>query len=274
MAKKKRTSRRSLPVGVIILLLVLAYVLSHDFEQPAAEPSIARQPEASSGLELPAPLPAGDELILKRRGYTASYHRTYRQPRWVAWELNAEKLIEREARTDKFLPDPELEPSEAVTTDDYKGSGYDRGHMCPAGDNRWHWRAMQESFYMTNICPQLHKLNNGDWKELEEACRRWVGTQERLYIVCGPLFEAGRGKYIGGEHRVRVPEAFFKVVLGLNPPQAIGFVFRNEGGNRELSTYVRTVDEVERLSGLDFFPALSDEVEAAVESRCDLSAWE
>lgn len=97
------------------------------------------------------------------------------------------KLIERESRTDKFLPDPDLPESQAVTTDDYKRSGMDRGHMCPAGDNRWHWKAMQESFYMTNICPQNHNLNRGDWKELEDACRLWTKKEGKLYIVCGPV---------------------------------------------------------------------------------------
>ena len=83
--------------------------------------------------------------------------------------------------------DPDLPENQAVTTDDYKRSGMDRGHMCPAGDNRWHWKAMQESFYMTNICPQNHNLNRGDWKELEDACRLWTKKEGKLYIVCGPV---------------------------------------------------------------------------------------
>lgn len=127
---------------------------------------------------LPAPLKNVPEQILHRKGYTTSYNREHKIPNWVAWELTPEKLIERESRTDKFLPDPDLPENQAVTTDDYKRSGMDRGHMCPAGDNRWHWKAMQESFYMTNICPQNHNLNRGDWKELEDACRLWTKKKE------------------------------------------------------------------------------------------------
>lgn len=128
---------------------------------------------------LPAPLKNVPEQILHRKGYITSYNREHKIPNWVAWELTPEKLIERESRTDKFLPDPDLPENQAVTTDDYKRSGMDRGHMCPAGDNRWHWKAMQESFYMTNICPQNHNLNRGDWKELEDACRLWTKKRRK-----------------------------------------------------------------------------------------------
>ena len=142
---------------------------------PAAKGSSASKMPTGETLLRPAPMKKGTpERILRRRGYITSYNSYTKLPNWVAWELNREKLVERESRTDKFLPDPDLSPAEAVTTDDYKRSGWDRGHMCPAGDNRWHWRAMQESFYMTNICPQNHNLNRGDWKELEEACRAWA----------------------------------------------------------------------------------------------------
>lgn len=152
-----------------------------------SEPETQTNLSTTQGLEIPAPLKGINETILKRKGYTVSYNRTLNLPNWVAWELNRDKLIERESRTDKFLPDPDLPESEAVTTDDYKGSGWDRGHMCPAADNRWHWRAMQESFYMTNICPQHHNLNRGDWKELEDRCRVWAEQEGRIYIVCGPI---------------------------------------------------------------------------------------
>lgn len=128
------------------------------------------------------------EQILYRKGYTVSYNKETKIPNWVAWELTPEKLIERESRTDKFMPDPDLPESQAVTTDDYKRSGMDRGHMCPAGDNRWHWKAMQESFYMTNICPQNHNLNRGDWKELEEACRLWAKKEGKSILFADLSF--------------------------------------------------------------------------------------
>lgn len=241
-----------------------------------------RQPDshtdlsATGGLELPAPLKGVPEKILKRTAYTVSYNSERKVPNWVAWELNRDRLVERESRTDKFLPDPDLPESEAVTTDDYKRTGWDRGHMCPAADCRWHWRAMQESFYMTNICPQHHNLNSGDWKELEDACRRWAEQEGRIYIVCGPIFYKGKPRTIGREHRVAVPDAFFKVVLCADSkqPRAIGFIYKNTAGNRKLDSYVNTVDQVERITGIDFFPALPDDVERRVEAKADLGEWQ
>jgi endonuclease G len=151
----------------------------------------------------------------------------------------------------------------------------DRGHMCPAGDNRWHWKAMQESFYMTNICPQNHNLNRGDWKELEDACRLWTKKEGKLYIVCGPVLYRQKHRTIGRKHKVTVPEAFFKVILSTRNghPKAIGFIFKNLSGNHPLKNYVNSVDEVERITGIDFFPALPDDVEKKVEAMQDLNLW-
>jgi endonuclease G len=226
--------------------------------------------------EIPVSCSEMPEVYLERMGYTVSFNPKTNIPNWVAWELNTEKLIERESRNDKFVPDPDIDERQAITTDEYTHSGWDRGHMCPAGDNRWHWRAMDESFYMTNICPQNHNLNRGDWKELEEACRRWAAV-ESVYIVCGPiLYKSPKYGHIGKKHQIRVPDAFFKVVLtGIESgrPRAIGFIYKNESGNYKRDKYVNTIDEVERITSLDFFSALPDKVEQAIEATYDLDLW-
>lgn len=285
---RNKGKRRSIyyPLIVLICALCIGYeplarLLDErgiSLPQPSAETRTAvpalQLPEGTR-LEQPAPLQNVSETILYRKGYTVSYNKDWNLPNWVAWELNTEKLVERESRTNKFLPDPDLPESEAVTTHDYTGSGWDRGHMCPAGDSRWHWRAMRESFYMTNICPQHHNLNRGDWKELEEDCRRWAQEEGSIYICCGPILYRGEHRTIGREHRVVVPDAFFKVVLCTNsqPPRAIGFIYKNTAGNHPLDSYVNTVDEVERITGIDFFPALPDDVEQMVESQADIGLW-
>lgn len=216
------------------------------------------------------------EVYIEHTGYTVSFNPETNIPNWVAWELNTEKLIERESRSNKFLPDPNIAPHLAVTTNDYKRSGWDRGHMCPAADNKWHWKAMDESFYMTNICPQNHNLNRGDWKELEDACRRWAEI-EPVYIACGPiLYKAPKYGYIGKEHQIRIPDAFFKVVLtGLQSgnPRAVGFIYKNEAGNYKRDKYVNSIDEVERITSFDFFSELPDDVEETIEAEYDLDEW-
>ena len=157
---------------------------------------------------------------------------------------------------------------------DYYNSRYDRGHMCPAGDNKWDSEAMRQSFLFTNICPQAPGLNRGDWNEMENACRNWARENGDIYIVCGPILYKGRHKTIG-KHKVVVPEAFFKVVLCMRgTPKAIGFIYKNGDGNRPKGDYVNSVDEVERITGFDFFQSLPDDVEKAVEATADLDEWQ
>ena len=252
--KKKKQSQGVYYLILFICAVCLAYepvakILS-DARQKSSTPAKIEL-TAGTRLEIPAKLKNVSEQILQRKGYTVSYNKDLKIPNWVAWELTPEKLVERESRTDKFLPDPDLPEHEAVTTDDYKGAGMDRGHMCPAGDNR------------------------GDWKELEESCRRWAQEEGKIYIVCGPILYDQRHRTIGKKHKITVPEAFFKVVLcaDSNPPKAIGFIYKNASGNHPLDSYVNTVDEVERITGIDFFPALPDEIEEKVEAEYDLKLW-
>ena len=244
----------------------------------------ARQ-ESGGGGTAAAPVDGGDELLrqaspdgmpeqmLVRTGYTASYNKTTKLPNWVAWRLTADRCEGPAKRSGvDFEADMDV-PAPRAEDGDYYGSGYDRGHMCPAADNKYSVKAMEESFLFTNMCPQNGNLNRGDWNEMEMACRRWAEQYGALYIVCGPILYKGRHKTIG-KNRVTVPEAFFKVVLRMGDnPKAIGFVYKNAGGNRPKGDYVNTVDEVERLTGIDFFPSLPDDVERRVEATADLADW-
>jgi len=231
----------------------------------------------TNSLEIPLSPKGKKELILKRKNYTLSFNKETNLPNWVAWNLDKKKLVERVSRKGYgFKPDPDINPSQAVVTQDYAHSGYDRGHMCPAGDSRWSGEAMKESFYMTNICPQHPNLNGGDWHELEQACRRWA-EKNKLYIVCGPiLYKKALNPPIGKEHQIRVPDAFFKVILtGVEKgkPRAIGFIYKNSAGNRPQDSYVNSIDQVERITGLDFFSALPDDVENRIEKEYRMEDW-
>lgn len=213
------------------------------------------------------------EQILKRTGYVTSYNKTTLLPNWVAWHLTAERTKGSAKRSDvDFAEDNEV-PEPRATDWDYYNSGYDRGHMCPAADNKWSKKAMEESFFFTNMCPQNSNLNRGDWNEMEMACRKWAKKYGGIYIVCGPILYKGKHKTIG-KNKVVVPEAFFKVVLRTgDDPQAIGFIYKNTSGNRPKDSYVNTVDEVERITGIDFFPSLPDDVENKVEATADIANW-
>ena len=205
--------------------------------------------------------------IIQRTGYTLSYDAKNKTPQWVAWELTKEETRGEAERSQEFFPDPDVIGAKVITYD-YSHSGYDRGHMAPAGDMKWSKKAMEESFYMSNICPQDHNLNTEDWNDLEMKSREWARRYGKVFIVCGPIYTGKRNEYIG-EHRVKVPDAFFKVIL-INDSRkqcALGFYFENEAGERPLTDYLVSVDEIEKMTSLNFFSALPDDLENQLESE-------
>ncbi len=225
-----------------------------------------------NSIEIPEKLKDVPEQIIKRTGYTVSYNKTTKCPNWVAWYLPATHIDGECARSNDYREDYEV-PAPRATNDDYRGSPWSRGHMCPAGDNKWNSDAMSETFLLSNMCPQDRSLNSGLWNRVETDCRKWAKKYGGVYIVCGPLYY-NRGHEVIGYNRVIVPEAFYKVVLCLEkPPKAIGFIVKNNANTKKIDQYVNSVDEVERITGIDFFPALPDDVENAVESSANINDW-
>lgn len=213
------------------------------------------------------------EQILIRKNYVVSYNRDTKCPNWVLWELTHEHADGNIKRPDyAFHEDMEV-PSPRAKLVDYRGSGYDRGHMCPAGDNKWDEDAMYESFLMTNMCPQNQQLNSGLWNQIEMQCRYWAKKYEKLYIICGPIFLRGEHQTIG-PNRVMVPEAFFKAVLCLEgEPKGIAFVCRNTKGDRKKDYYVNTIRQVERITGYCLFPNLDEDIAEQVKDYAYIDEW-
>ena len=194
----------------------------------------------------------------------------------MAWELTREET-EGEISRDKaagFSADPNVPGCPSPS--DYTHSGYDRGHMAPAGDMKWKQSAINQSFYMTNICPQAGELNRGAWKKLEEKCRQKAAADSAIVIVCGPIFTPGVDhETIGYDTRIPVPDKFFKVILSAyaDPPTAIGFIMPNSYVTGGMQTCAVSVDSVEAVTGYDFFSALPDDVENTLEAQCDFPRW-
>lgn len=241
-------------------------------EKAADRTAVSPGKAVYTDLEIPAPITNKDEQIIRHTGYTVSYNQTWRLPNWVAYELTREETKGTATRTNKFIVDPSVKGVSA-TNQDYSRSGFDRGHMAPAGDMKWSSTVMKESFYFSNMCPQVPALNRGRWKDLEEQVREWAVEDSALVIVCGPLVDKKDSAI--GHNRVAVPHAFFKVVLApyVSSPRAIGFIFRNEKDTSPLRSYAVSVDSVESLSGMDFFPALPDDLERKVEAQYNPSDW-
>ena len=211
-------------------------------------------------------------ILLVRKGYITSYNPDTRCPNWVFWHLTGEHTDGDVPRLNNYFEDEDV-PLPRATDDDYRRSGWTHGHMCPAADNKWDEVAMRESCLLTNICPQHGSLNSGLWNTIEGDCRQWARKYGDVYIVCGPVFLNREHETIG-ENKVVVPEAFFKVILCLQgTPKAIGYVVRNNEGKKKKDQFINTVDEVERITGYDFFPALPDSIEDVVEAYANIKEW-
>ena len=226
-------------------------------------------------LELPARLKHTPERIVEHTGFTLSFNREHNNPNWAAWELTADEAKGTLPRANDFEPDPKLPKNHQVTHADYTRSGYDRGHMVPAADMKWDSKAMNDCFYMSNICPQTHALNAGGWETLESACRRWAKQEGSVYIVCGPVYKGTKHKTIGKDLKITVPEGFFKVVLSMREgkEKAIGFYYANSNAKQSMAQTATTVDEIEALTGMDFFINIDDYLEERIESTFSLKQW-
>ena len=237
-----------------------------------SEPLIIKNSSDSSFICKPAPLSNISEQLIEKSFFIVSYNRDTKCPNWVAWHLTAEHTDGPIGRLSNFYEDEDV-PEPRATLADYRKSGWSRGHMCPAGDNKWDEQAMYESFALTNVCPQSASLNSGLWNSIEIDCRKWAKKYGDVYIVCGPIFLNKEHETIC-ENKVAVPEAFFKVVLCLTgKPKAFGFIVRNTEGNMKKDVYYNSVDQVERITGIDFSPALPDDIENKVEAEANINDW-
>ena len=273
MSKRKNSYIFILLMAAVLCIASVVVVNNQSDEEPVAEQPSTTEVDQNVAYELPRLNNNQPEQIIEHIGYTVSYNPTWLVPNWVAYELTAVETGGEQERSNHFKPDPLVE-GDPVVTSDYSKSGYDRGHMAPAADMKWSEQAMRESFYMTNMCPQLHNLNAGDWKDLEELARSWAQQYGNIYIACGPIVEA-EYPTIGKTHTIAVPAAFYKVFLRQTNKgwTSIGFIMPNKAGNRPLMTYMLTVDEVEAQTGLDFFYNLPDSIEAQVESDYNIADW-
>lgn len=175
-------------------------------------------------------------------------------------------------RTDDFREDYKVKTGSASQSD-YKGSGYDRGHLAPAADFKWSSTAMSESFYMSNMSPQHPSFNRGIWKKLEGSVRNWADDNGEIYVVTGPILSGSFSTV--GSNQVSIPNYYYKVILDYKEPEikGIGFILPNQKLNSSLQSYAVTIDEVERRTGIDFYHSLPDEMENQIESTIDVNKW-
>lgn len=269
--------RKLLPIVLAAVTGIIALLIGNNPfvipENPVVSP-IPLDSKLSKGTLQYLPTQVLGDQLLRHRYYTVSYSSKHQNPEWVAYELLGSRL-ERENHEERgsFHDDPKAnDPSSQV----YTRSGYDRGHLVPAHDMNFNEQAMRESFYMSNVSPQVPDFNRGIWKSLENKVRSWAQKERRIYVVAGPLLR----KRVSQDQRIKgtgpsIPRGFFKIVVDYegNEKKGIAFMFKNKDIDQPLDNFVTSIDRVEAYTGIDFFPKLSAREEAQIESTADIDRW-
>lgn len=209
-----------------------------------------------------------NDTLLERKAYNASYSSFHGQSNWVLYTLKKEYLFGEAVRKNNFKADADI--ADAVSPSIYTKSGFDRGHLAPAADFSWSEQAIAESFYMSNMSPQLPGFNRGIWKKLEDQVRKWADEKQNLMIVVGPILHDSLVKL---KNRVSIPDVFYKIILDKNQNNAIAFLMKNESSLLPISAFAVSIDSVEKLSGIDFFYRQDSLWQQKVECSFDLKEW-
>lgn len=220
-------------------------------------------------------IPEADQKIC-RKGYVLGYDHEIRLSKWSGYNLLKRNLLKKQVkRRNRFKADPEIKV-DPVRPSDYRRTGYDRGHLVPAADMTYSRQTEEESFYMTNIVPQAVECNRGIWKKLEEQVRAWALDEEKIYVLTGPVFTGPQNKIRKlGKTDIPVPTHFYKIVYDLTPPRKmIAFLIPNRDTTRKLESFILPVDEIEQLTGLNFFSTISPEEELMLEAISNIKDWQ
>jgi len=219
------------------------------------------------------PMAKTGDTIIKHKAYHLLYNEEFEQANWVAYILTRAMVEKSDVeRSDNFMSDPFVF-SKSASPSDYVKTGFDRGHLVPAADMNWSEEAMRESFYMSNMSPQLPAFNRGIWKQLEEMVRQWAVENDSLYVVTGPYLEQIEMRI--GENNVGVPKYYYKAILDIswqNGYKAAGYWLANEKGDATMLEPI-SIDELEKLTGIDFFYGIENDAIEKIESRVKASEW-
>ena len=239
-------------------IAILFFLLFISCAQDKINPSADYVPQVAKGYAIP------------HTYYTLSYSPADRQAEYAFYYLSVASINGKQERTDDFRIDPSVK-SNPVTSTSYQGSGFDRGHLAPAADFKLNEKAMSETFFMSNMSPMTPSFNRGIWSNLEDKVRENALSLGGVYVVTGPVLSNTCGTIGAG---ITVPCSFYKVIFkeGSNP-KMIGFLLSNSGSSLPLKNFIVSVDEIEKLTNLDFFSSLSDDVEGSLEANKSPSGW-
>ncbi|MBC3759474.1 DNA/RNA non-specific endonuclease [Hyunsoonleella sp. SJ7] len=265
---KKRTLFTLVALLIILGIYAFEYVLAEEEKKEIVSQGEKTKTDTNTFF-----LPSSTTgQIVHHETYSLSYSEAHEQAEWVAYELKKSHLSNTNHKRPYFEIDKAVKTG-AASWRNYKNSGFDKGHLCPAGDRRFSKSAHDETFLTSNISPQEHQFNSGVWNRLEQKVRYWSSKYDGVFVVTGGVLN-GDLKTIGNED-VSVPDYFYKVLLDFNSgkPKMIGFLIPHKDSNMPLYEFVESVDNIETLTGIDFFPELGDEIETKLEASSSYKGW-
>ena len=248
-------------------------------QPPPAQPTTPEQ-AAQVYLALGNPSSAGtadpNNYLLVNNYYAVSYSRDRAIPNWVAWRITRADTGDVD-RVDSFRPDDRLPKGwTRITSNDYTGSGFDRGHVCPSADRNGSPDAMASTFLMTNMTPQTGDLNRGPWQKLEAYLRTLVTRGSDVYVIAGVYGENGKIK-----KKVTIPTNNWKVAVAVPAGSSISAINENTRviavdmpnvkgiKNADWQTYRTTVRDIEQKTGYNLFSNLPQNLQDALENKKD-----
>ena len=265
--------KRKYTYPLLVILFTIGYFTFEKYaNQKLDEPIVeagAQEKEDTNTYFLPT---STTGQVIHHNYYSLSYHESHEQAEWVAYELKKSHIVNNDFKRPYFEVDPAVK-TESAHWRNYKKSGYDRGHLCPAGDREFTKEAYDETFLTSNITPQNHAFNAGVWNRLEQKVRYWAKKYDGVFIVTGGVLK-DKDTSIGTEE-VTVPSSFYKIVYDRsgNNTRMIAFLMQHQESKEPLYSFVTSVDHIEQLTGIDFFPKLDDATEAKLEASSDYKQW-
>ena len=268
-----RYKRNKLIVFLVLIIGLAYHYLEKNDSQPQKEVLGAKDAIKQDTLSFDYLPSSTTGQIVHHDAYVLSYNEKHEQAEWVAYTLRKDKIIHTNMKRPFFIQDPKVRTKSADWRN-YKKSGYDKGHLCPAGDRKSSRKLYTETFYTSNVTPQKHSFNAGIWNRLEQKVRYWAKKYKHLYIITGGVLTSKNNKVIGKE-KVTVPSAFYKVILDYTEPEvkAIAFLIPHKESSKPLYDFAISIDELEQKTGIDFFPKLPDDIETRLERKVDYKKW-
>lgn len=264
--------RRNIYPVLVIVISVLFYFINDKIDSKYAEEKYQEKSKPSEETNINYLPKSTTSYVVHHNNYSLSYNEKYEQAEWVAYELKRNHLSNNKFKRPLFYQDESIK-TKSAHWGNFKNSGYDKGHLCPAGDRRFSRKAHDETFLTSNISPQEHRFNAGVWNRLEQKVRYWAKKYNGVFVVTGGVLTDDLNTI--GDEDVAIPNYFYKVLLDNDNGniKMLAFLIPHQDSNKPLYEFVVSVDKIEELTGIDFFPEIDDEVEEKLESLNNYKGW-